>query len=126
LNVGLPDVGATSPAKTTVIALESSAADNGHGLKMSPPAAAIKITPNRVIARVSQRITVFETIFLSPPLYGWQSDDRRIFLPDCGCRHNRPRCVKRDYQASPDALNRSHTTSASKAYLFRQPFAIGC
>jgi hypothetical protein len=68
VKVGLPVVGAVSPAKATVIALESSvAADNGDGLKMNPPAAAIKITPNCVIARVSQRRTVFEIItFLLP------------------------------------------------------------
>jgi len=36
-----------------------------------------KLRPTNV-ARVSQRRTVFETIFLAPPLYGWQSHDRRI------------------------------------------------
>jgi hypothetical protein len=78
--VELGDVGAGCPAKATVIALESSvAADNGDGSKMSPPAAAIKITPSCAIARVSQRRTVFEVISLPPPLYGWQSHDCRIF-----------------------------------------------
>jgi hypothetical protein len=36
-----------------------------------------KLRPTNA-ARVSQRRTVFEIIFLPPPLYVWQSHDRRI------------------------------------------------
>jgi hypothetical protein len=78
VKVELGVVGAVSPTKATLIALESSvAADNGDGLKMNPPAAAIKITPS--CARVNQRITVFEIITFLLPYTSGQSHDRRIF-----------------------------------------------
>src|SRR6266851_1896231 len=55
---------------------------NGQdGISVSAEAAGA-ITPKQrptTATRVSQRTTVFEIISLPPPLYGWQSHDRRIF-----------------------------------------------
>jgi len=83
---------------------------NGQ-LVISVAEAAGTITPKQrptIATRVSQRTTVFEIIFLPPPLYGWQSHDRRFFYLIAAVATTAIG-VNRYCLASPDALSRAST-----------------
>src|SRR5229473_1401063 len=82
-----------------------------------------KLRPTKA-TKVSQRTTVFEIIFLPPPLIRVAVARPPHFFPDCGCRHNRHRCESLLSGIPRCSEPRLHTTSASKTYRFRQSFAI--